>query len=198
MLVVENLSKSFGEQKVLDEVSLTLNRGETLVITGPSGGGKTTLLRLLNGLERPDSGVVRGVKSFGLIFQDFNLFPQYTALENLELTPRILGKQFDQAEKLLRRLGLADKLNAYPSELSGGQKQRVAIARALMLRPSVLCFDEPTSALDPSLTSDIAGLINSLKPRQTMIIVTHDIRFGKRVADKMATMTKGKLIWQDT
>jgi polar amino acid transport system ATP-binding protein len=196
MLTVKNLSKSFDGQKVIDDVSFTLGKRETLVVVGPSGEGKTTLLRLLSGLETPDSGTISG-GSVGLVFQDFNLFPQYTVLENLTLAPQILNEKSRSAKRLLKQLGLSDKANSYPAGLSGGEKQRAAIARALMLKPDVLCLDEPTSALDPSLTNEVARIINNLKKQQTkMIIVTHDMDFCARVADRIAMMNKGKLVLQ--
>jgi len=192
MLQVNNLSKNFGEIKAVDNVSFKISKGETLVVIGKSGSGKSTLLRLLNGLESADSGTIKG-GTFGLVFQEFNLFPQYSVMKNLTLAPKIRGKETGQAENLLKKLGLCEKKNSYPGELSGGQKQRVAIARALMLRPDVLCLDEPTSALDPELTSEVIELIKSLKSNQTMIIVTHNMKVAQEVADKTAIMEDGKL-----
>ena len=201
MLQVNNLCKSFGELKAVDDVSFDLAKGEALAIIGPSGGGKSTILRLLNGLEQPDSGSIlingRDNGSFGLVFQDYNLFPQYTVLGNITLAPKLLKKNYAQAEEILKKVGLLEKKDNYPSQLSGGQKQRTAIARALMLQPDILCFDEPTSALDPKLTEEIVGIINSMKGEQTIIIVTHDMDVMRGVADKTAIMDNGKLRWEN-
>ena len=194
MLRVSNLCKSFGEVKAVDDVSFELEKGKVLAVIGPSGGGKSTLLRLLNGLETPDSGVIeRG--TFGLVFQEYNLFPQYTVLGNVTLAPRLLKKNYSQAEEILKKVGLSDKKDNYPSQLSGGQKQRTAIARALMLKPDVLCFDEPTSALDPKLTDEIVGMIKQMKGEQTIIIVTHDMDVMRETADKTAVLENGRLSW---
>ena len=195
MLRVSNLCKSFGTLKVLDNVSFELDKGEILAVIGPSGGGKSTLLRILNGLETIDSGSVND-STFGLVFQEYNLFPQYTVLDNLTLAPRLLGKDYSQADEILKKVGLFDKKDNYPSQLSGGQKQRTAIARALMLKPDVLCFDEPTSALDPKLTEEIVNIIKQLKGEQTIIIVTHDMEVMRAVADKAAVLENGKLRWE--
>ena len=201
MLQVSNLCKSFGELKAVDDVSFELEKGQALAIIGPSGGGKSTILRLLNGLEKPDSGSIlingRTDGSFGLVFQDYNLFPQYTVLGNITLAPRLLKKNYSQAEEILEKVGLLEKKDNYPSQLSGGQKQRTAIARALMLHPDILCFDEPTSALDPKLTEEIVSIINNMKGEQTIIIVTHDMDVMRGVADKTAIMDNGKLRWDN-
>ena len=194
MLRVNNLCKSFGNLKALDDVSFEMEKGEILAVIGPSGGGKSTLLRVLNGLEMPDSGIIEG-GTFGLVFQDYNLFPQYTVLGNITLAPRLLKKDYSQADEILKKVGLSEKKDNYPSQLSGGQKQRTAIARALMLKPDVLCFDEPTSALDPQLTEEIVNMIKQLKGEQTIIIVTHDMDVMRAVADKTAIMDNGKLRW---
>ncbi|MCL2814186.1 MAG: ATP-binding cassette domain-containing protein [Oscillospiraceae bacterium] len=204
MLRVSKLCKSFGGVKALDDVSFDLEKGETLAVIGPSGGGKSTLLRVLNGLEAPDGGSIEftdretGQKkgTFGLVFQEYNLFPQYTVLGNLTLAPRLLGKNYSQAGEILEKLGLSEKKDNYPSQLSGGQKQRTAIARALMLKPDILCFDEPTSALDPKLTEEIVNIINRMKGEQTIIIVTHDMEVMRGTADKTAVMDNGKLKYQ--
>jgi len=194
MLRVNNLCKSFGVLKAIDDVSFELEKGRTLAVIGPSGGGKSTLLRILNGLEIPDSGTVEG-GTFGLVFQEYNLFPQYTVWGNITLAPRLLKKNYSQAEEILKKVGLLDKKDNYPSQLSGGQKQRTAIARALMLKPDVLCFDEPTSALDPKLTDEIVGMIKQMKGEQTIIIVTHDMDVMRETADKTAVMENGRLSW---
>ena len=201
MLRVNRLCKSFGGVKALDDVSFDLAKGETLAVIGPSGGGKSTLLRVLNGLDAPDSGSIEFIDSenkmvkgtFGLVFQEYNLFPQYTVQGNLTLAPRLLGKNYSQADEILGKVGLSDKKDSYPSQLSGGQKQRTAIARALMLKPDILCFDEPTSALDPKLTEEVVNIINQMKGDQTIIIVTHDMDVMRGVADKTAVMDNGKL-----
>jgi polar amino acid transport system ATP-binding protein len=207
VLLVNDLSKSFGDLVVLDKVSFELLKGEAFAVIGPSGGGKSTLLRVLNGLEIPDGGTIEfpdnpdKTGTFGLVFQDYNLFPQYTVLGNMTLAPKLLKKNTRaeicmQAEEILAKVGLSDKRDNYPSQLSGGQKQRTAIARALMLKPDVLCFDEPTSALDPKLTDEIVDMIKELKGEQTIIIVTHDMDVMREVADKTAIMADGKLNWQ--
>lgn len=202
MLEIKNVSKSFGEKKILDEVSYTFPMGEITVILGPSGGGKTTLLRCISGLETFDSGTLlldeedltkkshQAINGkIGVVFQDFQLFPHLNVLENIVLAPTMVLKQSkEEAEKtartLLVTLGLEDKEKAYPFELSGGQKQRVAIARALAMKPRVLCYDEPTSALDPGLSGDVAEVILNLKsPDVTQIVVTHDPTFAERIAD---------------
>ena len=204
MLRVKNLCKFYGALKALDNVSFDLAKGETLAVIGPSGGGKSTLLRVLNGLETPNGGEIKFENgydgTFGLVFQDYNLFPQYTVLGNLTLAPRLLKKNSPeainaQAEEILKKVGLYEKINNYPSQLSGGQKQRTAIARALMLKPDVLCFDEPTSALDPKLTEEIADMIKQMKGEQTIIIVTHDMDVMRETADKTGVMDNGKLRW---
>lgn len=202
MLEIKNVSKSFGEKKILDEVSYTFPMGEITVILGPSGGGKTTLLRCISGLEIFDGGTLlldeedltkkshQAINGkIGVVFQDFQLFPHLNVLENIVLAPTMVLKQSkEEAEKtartLLITLGLEDKEKAYPFELSGGQKQRVAIARALAMKPRVLCYDEPTSALDPGLSGDVAEVILNLKsPDVTQIVVTHDPTFAERIAD---------------
>ena len=205
LLEVRNLEKTFGETKVLKQVSFSLEQGQVLVIIGASGGGKTTLLRSLNGLETPDSGeiIVNGTPAkgrsdaFGLVFQNYNLFPQYTALQNVTLAPMLKKKGTkaeirQRAEELLSRVGLSDKAGHYPSQLSGGQQQRVAIARALAMQPQILCFDEPTSALDPELTEEVLQTILDLrKEGRTMIVVTHEMGFAKSVADVIMFIADG-------
>ena len=216
ILQVQNIRKSFGKTEVLKGVSFSLEKGQVLAIIGSSGSGKTTLLRCLNFLETPDEGeiLVNGKPllasggndearfranrlHFGLVFQNFNLFPQYTALENVALAPSLLKKDTPQnlqkqAEKLLDQVGLSNKRNNYPHQLSGGQQQRVAIARALALQPEILCFDEPTSALDPELTGEVLRVIRGLKNADsTMIVVTHEMEFAKSVADMVIYMCDG-------
>ena len=219
LLEAKNLKKNFGRTEVLKGISFSLNKGEVLAIIGSSGSGKTTLLRCLNFLELPDEGSITvGGKvlfdggdattlsdeairqnrlHFGLVFQNFNLFPQYNVLENVTLAPTLLKKGTPQeieqtALKLLEQVGLSDKLKSYPHQLSGGQQQRVAIARALALQPEVLCFDEPTSALDPELTGEVLRVIRSLKDKDTtMIVVTHEMEFARNVADTIIYMADG-------
>ena len=220
MLKIRGLKKFFGNNLVLKGVNLEINKGEIVVVVGPSGGGKTTLLRTITGLEKCDDGTIEidGYtfckdgrycdkksssiirKNVGLVFQNFNLFPHKSVLENIiEAPTRTLGEKkenaLNKANEILSFLGLSDKANNYPCELSGGQKQRVAIGRALALNPKLMCFDEPTSALDPSLTLDVAKLIKSLsKTGMSMLIITHDMEFAKLVSDKIVSMDSGKII----
>ncbi|MBQ4141371.1 MAG: amino acid ABC transporter ATP-binding protein [Clostridia bacterium] len=222
ILEIKNLRKRFGDIEVLKGIDLSLKKGEVLSIIGSSGGGKTTLLRCLNFLEKANSGEIivagetvysanEGEKpvmspeaqlSFGLVFQQFNLFPQYNVIENLMLAPKLRakrqknGESLDdiraRAEKLLATVGLTEKATAYPCQLSGGQQQRVAIARALMLSPDILCFDEPTSSLDPELTGEVLRVIRSLKDSErTMIIVTHEMEFARNVSDRVIFISDG-------
>ena len=212
---VKKLSKRFGPQQVLRDVSFTLEQGQVLALIGASGGGKSTLLRCLNFLEIPDDGEIwvngmclKGTTEaeirknrlrFGLVFQNFNLFPQYTVLENVTLAPSLLGLETADAIRrnalaLLERVGLSRKADAYPWQLSGGQQQRTAIARALALRPDILCFDEPTSALDPELTGEVLRVIRELKDGgNTMILVTHEMEFAKTAADVVIYMSDGAI-----
>lgn len=217
ILEVKNIQKSFDKTEVLKDISFSLEKGEVLSIIGSSGSGKTTLLRCLNFLETADAGKIvvdndvlfEGNKklseekirdnrlNFGLVFQNFNLFPQYTVLENLILAPTLLKKGDSasikkQAMETIKKVGLEDKTDFYPCQLSGGQQQRVAIARALMLSPKILCFDEPTSALDPELTGEVLRVIRELRDGSTtMIIVTHEMNFAKNVSDKVIFMSDG-------
>ena len=215
VLEVRNIKKRFGKTDVLKGISFSLEEGQVVAIIGSSGSGKTTLLRCLNFLEPPDEGQITvsgkelayaGVSDnqirenrlhFGLVFQNFNLFPQYTALENVMLAPQLLQRgtkdQIAQtATSLLTQVGLSEKLNSYPWQLSGGQQQRVAIARALAMKPHVLCFDEPTSALDPELTGEVLRVIRDLKKENTtMIVVTHEMEFARSVADVVIYMADG-------
>ena len=215
ILEVNNIKKSFGATQVLKGVDFSLEQGQVLAIIGSSGSGKTTLLRCLNFLETPDEGEIRvngklltgenlsedqirqNRLHFGLVFQNFNLFPQYTVLENVTLAPSLMKQASpqeikDKALKLLDQVGLLQKKDAYPYQLSGGQQQRVAIARALALSPQVLCFDEPTSALDPELTGEVLRVIRGLKSKEnTMIVVTHEMEFARSVADVVIYMANG-------
>ena len=219
VLEVNNIKKSFGKVEVLKGISFALEKGEVLSIIGSSGSGKTTLLRCLNFLEFAEEGTItvnskqifdgKSVKKmkdsdireqrlhFGLVFQNFNLFPQYNVLENIMLAPKLLKTGTNDeieanAKRLIERVGLSDKINNYPCELSGGQQQRVAIARALALNPDILCFDEPTSALDPELTGEVLKVIKGLKNGDsTMIVVTHEMGFAREVSDKIIFMADG-------
>ncbi|MCI6692230.1 MULTISPECIES: amino acid ABC transporter ATP-binding protein [unclassified Clostridium] len=219
MLRIEGLKKQFGNSEVLKGIDLEVNSGEVVVIVGPSGGGKTTLLRCINGLEYCDNGTIEIDKKYlckngvyeeknkfnearreiGLVFQNFNLFPHMSVLENLiEAPKKVLGQSEEvavkNAKEILNFLGLGDKISSYPYQLSGGQKQRVAIGRALALNPKLMCFDEPTSALDPGLTGEVSELIRSLaKDGMSMLIITHDMSFAEKVADKIYSMNNGVL-----
>ena len=236
ILEVENIYKSFGRTEVLKDVSFSLEKGQVVSIIGSSGSGKTTLLRCLNFLERPDKGMIRvngetlfnaddvSTQSeaqirkkrlhFGLVFQSFNLFPQYTALQNVMLAKELLAKEQSdykarkkeiheeikaQAIELLKQMGLENRMNNYPHQLSGGQCQRVAIARALALEPDILCFDEPTSALDPELTGEVLRVIKELADKKTtMVIVTHEMAFAKEVSNHVIFMDDGHILEQGT
>lgn len=219
LLEVKDIKKTFGRTEVLKGIDFNLEKGEVLSIIGSSGSGKTTLLRCINFLEFAEHGIItvngetiyNGEKDkkikekdlrtkrlhFGLVFQDFNLFPQYSVLQNVTLAPSLMkmGSKEEleqQALKIIERVGLSDKADYYPCQLSGGQKQRVAIARALMLNPDILCFDEPTSALDPELTGEVLKVIKTLKDEgSTMIVVTHEMEFAKNVSDKIIFMADG-------
>ncbi len=218
-LEVRNLKKNYGKIKVLKGIDFSLEKGQVIAIIGSSGSGKTTLLRCLNFLEIPDAGTIKaGGKTlydssdattlndeairqnrlhFGLVFQNFNLFPQYSVLQNITLAPTLLKKGTtaeitQKAQALLSQVGLSEKADAYPCQLSGGQQQRVAIARALALNPEILCFDEPTSALDPELTGEVLRVIRDLKEQgNTMIVVTHEMDFARSVADIVMFMADG-------
>ena len=234
ILDVRNIEKHFGETRVLKDISFSLEQGQALAIIGSSGSGKTTLLRCLNFLERPDRGVIsvkgsvifdaedpatqqesevrRKRLHFGLVFQSFNLFPQYTALRNVTLAKELLARERpefkarkkeileeieQEGRELLKKMGLEDRAGHYPNQLSGGQQQRVAIARALALHPDILCFDEPTSALDPELTGEVLKVIRSLaEQKTTMIIVTHEMAFARDVADQLIFMDGGVIVEQ--
>ena len=236
ILEVQHVSKSFGHTEVLKDISFSLEKGKVLSLIGSSGSGKTTLLRCLNFLERPDGGVIRvngetlfdaGDRAtmqekeirrkrlhFGLVFQSFNLFPQYMALQNVMLAKELLEKEKPdykvrkkeihaqieaEARTLLDQMGLSDRVDNYPHQLSGGQCQRVAIARALALKPDILCFDEPTSALDPELTGEVLKVIKGLADQETtMIIVTHEMAFARDVSSQVIFMDGGCIMEQGT
>lgn len=224
-----NVSKSFGALEVLKGINLNVKSGEIVSIIGPSGSGKSTLLRSLIKLEEIDEGIIEikektivnikqgkkekvekdvlnnSLKSIGMVFQNFNLFPHKTVMENIMEAPRVVKKMTrEKAEKncqeLLSMVGLLDKKHSYPCELSGGQKQRVAIARALAMNPDVLLFDEPTSALDPELVREVLQVISKLAKEsgKTMIIVTHEIAFALEVSNRMVFMDKGEILEDST
>lgn len=236
ILEVQNLEKKFGSVRVLKDISFTMEKGSVLTVLGSSGSGKTTLLRCLNFLERPDSGRIyvdgrllldaaendlmtesairQNRLHFGMVFQNFNLFPQYTALKNVTLAPLLAAKERPnyrarrreiqeeievEALSLLEKVGLSGKRDNYPHQLSGGQQQRVAIARALAMKPDILCFDEPTSALDPELTGEVLRAILALKEAgSTMIIVTHEMDFAERASDRIIFMADGVIAEEGT
>ena len=215
MINVENLSKNFGNLKVLKNISTTINKGEIISIIGPSGSGKSTFLRCINKLEEPTEGhiYIDGMdlmekntdinkirERVGMVFQHFNLFPNMTVLENLTLSPIMVKKESkEEAEKyasyLLEKVGLSDKANSYPTQLSGGQKQRIAIARALAMKPEVILFDEPTSALDPEMIKEVLDVMRDLaKEGMTMLIVTHEMGFARNVGNRILFMDNGEII----
>ena len=228
ILEVNHIEKRFGATQVLNDISFSLEKGQALSIIGSSGSGKTTLLRCLNFLEKPNGGTIaidgniifnandpatqleKEVRKkrlhFGMVFQNFNLFPQYTALQNVTLAPELMAKEHggpskkeieEEAAQLLETMGLADRAGHYPHQLSGGQQQRVAIARALAMHPDILCFDEPTSALDPELTGEVLKVIRHLaEQKTTMIIVTHEMAFARDVADQIIFMDGGVIVEQ--
>ena len=197
LLEMKHIKKSFNGQEVLRDISLTVEKGEVLSIIGPSGSGKSTLLRCATGLETPDSGEIRYTGTFGLVFQNFNLFPHYSVIKNVTDAPIKVQKRrkdevYQEARALLAKMGLSDKEDAYPCQLSGGQQQRVSIARALAMNPDILFFDEPTSALDPELTGEILKVIKDLAAEHmTMVIVTHEMSFARNVSDHILFMDQG-------
>ena len=204
LLEIKNLKKSFGDNVVLKDISLSVEKGEVLAIIGPSGSGKSTLLRCITGLEQEDSGDIKFDGTFGLVFQNFNLFPHHSVMKNITNAPIRVQKRdkkevFEHARDLLKKMGLEDKEAAYPCELSGGQQQRVSIARALAMNPDMLFFDEPTSALDPELTGEILTVIRDLAAENmTMVIVTHEMAFARNVADTIIFMDGGVIVEQGT
>lgn len=228
MLTARDIYKTFGNLRVLDGISMQLERGEVLAIIGPSGSGKSTFLRCLTRLERIDRGFISVDgdvmvsdegghttyapsaqlhaigRKMGMVFQSFNLFPHFSVLRNLTEAPvHVLGRSRDAARKhameLLDKVGLADKCDAYPYQLSGGQQQRVAIARALAMDPEILCFDEPTSALDPELTLEVLDVIRELaREHMTMMVVTHEMAFARDVASRVVFMEAGRIIEDGT
>ena len=204
LLQVKNLKKSFDGNVVLKDISLSVEKGEVLVIIGPSGSGKSTLLRCITDLEQEDSGEINFDGTFGLVFQNFNLFPHHSVMKNITNAPIRVQKRnknevYEHARKLLGQMGLSDKEDAYPCELSGGQQQRVSIARALAMNPDILFFDEPTSALDPELTGEILTVIKELAAQHmTMVIVTHEMAFARNVADTIIFMDDGVIVEEGT
>lgn len=201
---IKDAWKSFDGEGVLRGISMAVKKGEVVALIGPSGSGKSTLLRCATGLETMESGNIIYNGKFGLVFQNYNLFPHFSVLKNITDAPEnVLGLSKAEAEEkamgILRKLGLEEKANAYPCQLSGGQKQRVAIARALAMDPDMLFFDEPTAALDPELTAEVLKVIKELAAeKMTMLIVTHEINFAKNVADRMIFMADGKIIEEGT
>jgi len=220
IIEVKSLTKSFkGTIHALQGVDLTVNKGEVVSIIGPSGSGKSTLLRCMNLMEVPTSGSVifegneLNIKDkninhlrekIGMVFQSFNLFPHLSVLENITLSPTIVLKMDPEIAKqnavnLLEKVGLLDKVDAYPNQLSGGQKQRVAIARALAMKPDVILFDEPTSALDPEMVGEVLSVMRGLvNEGMTMVIVTHEMAFAKEVSDRVIFMSEGKIVEMGT
>ena len=216
---IKDLCKSFGDNLVLDHISTEIKKGEVLVIIGPSGSGKSTFLRSLNLLEEPTGGSItfEGLnitdpkcninkyrQKIGMVFQHFNLFPHKTILENMTLAPmKLLKKSKEEAEsqamELLRRVGLEEKANAYPSQLSGGQKQRIAIVRSLCMEPDVILFDEPTSALDPEMVGEVLNVMRDLaKQGMTMAVVTHEMGFAKEVGTRVMFIDEGQIKEENT
>lgn len=219
MIEIKNLNKSYGDLRVLNDISVDIKKGEVIAIIGPSGGGKSTFLRCINRLEEPDSGHIKingedilDKKSdinkirqkVSMVFQHFNLFANKNVLQNLTLAPikaGILDKESAErrAEELLKSVGLSDKKFAYPHKLSGGQKQRIAIARSLAMEPEVILFDEPTSALDPEMIGEVLDIMKDVAAKGiTMLVVTHEMGFARNVANRIFFMDKGKIAVDDT
>ena len=215
LIQVENLEKKFGKLVALDGVSIQIFQGDVVFVVGPSGSGKSTFLRCLNLLEEPTGGTIlfEGIditdkhtdinfhrQKMGMVFQQFNLFPHMTIMKNLTIGPMKLQKRTrqeaeEEALRLLERVGLADRANAYPHQLSGGQKQRIAIVRALCMKPDVMLFDEPTSALDPEMVGEVLGVMRDLaEEKMTMVVVTHEMAFAKEVASRVIFMADGKIV----
>jgi polar amino acid transport system ATP-binding protein len=217
IIIMENVSKSFGHVRALVDVSLRVKRGEVVFVFGPSGGGKSTLLRCINQLEKVDKGriIVDGVEitaegvnldevraEMGMVFQLFNLFPHLKVIENITLAQKLVRKRDEETARqiamdLLARVGIPDKADAYPSQLSGGQKQRVAIARALAMSPKIMLFDEPTSALDAEMIKEVLDVMLDLaREGMTMVVVSHEMGFAKAAADRMVFLSEGRIIEQ--
>ena len=219
MIDVKNLSKSFGDHLVLDDISAYISPGEKVVVIGPSGSGKSTFLRCLNLLETPTKGTItfEGTditdpktdinlvrRQMGMVFQHFNLFPNMTVKKNITLAPVQTGRmKQEEADKLamelLERVNLVEKADAYPNQLSGGQKQRIAIVRALAMKPKLMLFDEPTSALDPEMVGEVLDVMKQLAQEgMTMVVVTHEMGFAREVGDRVLFMADGKILEQNT
>lgn len=219
MLEIKNLYKKYGNHEVLKDININIHKGEKLVIIGASGSGKSTLLRCIDFLEEISQGKILfqgneiskqndNIKEYtsriGIVFQEFNLFNHLTVKENIILAPTIVcgrpkAEVENEAESLLKKIGLLDKKDAYPNSLSGGQKQRIAIIRALAMKPEIMLFDEVTSALDPEMVGEVLNLIKDLaKNGMTMVITTHEMGFAKEVADKMIFMDEGKIVEEGT
>ncbi len=217
MIKVNDIYKSYGDNSVLKGVSMEIKNGEVVVVIGPSGSGKSTFLRCVNHLEKIDSGeiyiddgkitkkttekeAIKIRKNMGMVFQQFNLFPHKTVFENISIGLKYIKKMpkeemMEIVQDLLNKVGLPDKINSYPGELSGGQQQRIAIARALAMNPDCILFDEPTSALDPEVIGEILDVMKKLaKDGMTMLIVTHEMRFAREVADRVVVMQDGNII----
>jgi ABC-type polar amino acid transport system ATPase subunit len=217
LVELESVTKSFGNNVVLDDIDLTIDRGEAIVVAGPSGSGKSTMLRCINGLETVDSGDIRfdGTSipkagkniyalraEMGMVFQQFNLFPHKTVLQNIVLGPIEVkdvsrDEAEDRARKLLERVGIPEKADQFPADLSGGQQQRVAIARALAMEPKLMLFDEPTSALDPEMIREVLDVMRDLaREGMTMVVVTHEMGFAREVCDRIVFIDEGKIVEQ--
>lgn len=215
MIDFQDVNKYYGSHHVLKDISLSVTKGEVVVVIGPSGSGKSTLIRCINRLESISKGIltVEGInvadkktniitlrRKVGMVFQHFNLYPNKTVLQNVMLAPMVaLGKSRSEVKEValqyLKKVGLADKIDAYPSQLSGGQQQRVAIARSLALNPDVMLFDEPTSALDPETIGEVLDVMKALALEgRTMIVVTHEMGFAREVADRIIFMDQGRII----
>ena len=215
LIQVENLEKRFGDLHVLKGVTVEIKKGDVVFVVGPSGSGKSTFLRCLNRLEDPTAGKIffegvnitdpktdidRHRQKMGMVFQQFNLFPHMTIMKNLTIAPtKLQGKSQEEAEEtaiqLLKRVGLADRAGAYPSQLSGGQKQRIAIVRSLCMKPDVMLFDEPTSALDPEMVGEVLSVMRDLaEEKMTMVVVTHEMGFAREVATRVMFMDEGYFV----
>jgi ABC transporter related protein len=219
LIEVEDLSKSFGEKKILKNISVDIREGDVVCVIGPSGSGKSTFLRCLNRLEEPTDGHIffEGVdicdkstnidkhrQKMGMVFQQFNLFPHMTILQNLTIAPmRLQGKSKKEAEEyaleMLEKVGLKDRANTYPSALSGGQQQRIAIVRALCMKPDVMLFDEPTSALDPEMVGEVLNVMKDLaSQKMTMVVVTHEMGFAREVSTRVMFLDNGDFVEENT
>lgn len=219
LIEVKDLSKSFGEKKILKNISVDIREGDVVCVIGPSGSGKSTFLRCLNRLEEPTDGHIffEGVdicdkstnidkhrQKMGMVFQQFNLFPHMTILQNLTIAPmRLQGKSKKEAEEyaleMLEKVGLKDRANTYPSALSGGQQQRIAIVRALCMKPDVMLFDEPTSALDPEMVGEVLNVMKDLaSQKMTMVVVTHEMGFAREVSTRVMFLDNGDFVEENT